>query len=100
MSLPTTSTHEHHEPNLFTTDIRLYVWNNLRMAGRKLLKFGIDVMPQATATNSFLQSSLPTLLLLKLARWNNDTITHDPLRITNPTKPFQTSPNLTLPLHN
>jgi hypothetical protein len=33
------------EPSPFTSDIRMFVFSNQRMAGRKFMKFGMKVMP-------------------------------------------------------
>jgi hypothetical protein len=64
------------------------------MAGRKLVKFCMDIMPRMTNKKlivfNFLHSEKPTRELLEVMRWNDDyAIAYDPLRmrITNLTWP-------------
>jgi hypothetical protein len=84
------------QPKLFTSDIGVYAFYNMRMAGRKLTKFGFTSChtpySQLVVSNS-LHSVIPLLRVLKVARCDDDAISYDRLhmRFTN----VYSLPNLT-----
>jgi hypothetical protein len=76
----------------------VYTFHNWRIDGRKLIKFGVDVMPYVTIGNiifNFVLSTNPTRQLLEIVRWNdNDYTTNDPPRMPSLTSPFRAELNL------